>query len=275
MHNKVQYTFYSCKSKLQFRFQKEIIFLLCTLTHNHVLFMHNIFYPLMESQTDYTNYIIYNPEGKIKQLEYINNTVQLGSTVVALKNSKVGVFVTHNEKRSKFAKQQKKIFQIDDKSLFSFSGITNDGTKIVKYLKNNTVYENIRKGRNIHPIHVFDDLCLDACFRTLVNGKRLYGVQGLLLTDYDGISLVLFDPKGSAKEVCGMSIGNRSQSCRTILEDTCETFEELNVEQLVDLGIKSIKNAFPEPGALNSDNVDIWVLETSCGIRHINSENYF
>ncbi|KAF5141697.1 20s proteasome subunit [Vairimorpha ceranae] len=229
----------------------------------------------MESQTDYTNYIIYNPEGKIKQLEYINNTVQLGSTVVALKNSKVGVFVTHNEKRSKFAKQQKKIFQIDDKSLFSFSGITNDGTKIVKYLKNNTVYENIRKGRNIHPIHVFDDLCLDACFRTLVNGKRLYGVQGLLLTDYDGISLVLFDPKGSAKEVCGMSIGNRSQSCRTILEDTCETFEELNVEQLVDLGIKSIKNAFPEPGALNSDNVDIWVLETSCGIRHINSENYF
>jgi len=42
VHNKVQYTFYSCKSKLQFRFQKEIIFLLCTLTHNHAYILETI-----------------------------------------------------------------------------------------------------------------------------------------------------------------------------------------------------------------------------------------
>lgn len=229
----------------------------------------------MNSQTDYTNYIIYNPEGKIKQLEFINNTVQLGSTVVALKNNKCGVFVTFNEKRSKFALQQKKIFSIDERSLFSFSGITNDGTKIVKYLKNSTVFENIRKGRKIHPIHVFDDLCYSACIRTLTNGNRLYGVQGLLLTDYDGISLVLFDPKGSAQEVKGMSIGSRSQSCRTILEDECDNFENYNINQLIDLGIKALRNAYPEPGVLNSDNVDIWILETSNSPNRVNSQDYF
>ncbi|WUR02171.1 proteasome subunit PSA6 (PSA6) [Vairimorpha necatrix] len=228
----------------------------------------------MNSQTDYTNYIIFNPEGKIKQLEFINNTVQLGSTVVALKNKSFGVFVTYNEKRSKFALQQKKIFPINSKSLFSFSGITNDGTKIVKYLKNSTVFENIRKGRDIHPIHVFDDLCYSACIRTLTNGNRLYGVQGLLLTDYQGISLVLFDPKGSAKEVRGMSIGSRSQSCRTILEDECDKFEEYNKEELVRLGIKALRNAYPETGVLNKDNVDIWILETNQESKQIKSEEY-
>lgn len=229
----------------------------------------------MNYQTDYSNYIIYNPEGKIKQLEFINNTVQLGSTVIALKNDDFGVFITHNEKRSKFAEQQKKIFEIDNKTLFSFSGITNDGTKIVKYLKNNTVYEKVRKERRIHPLHVFDDLIYDACLRTLTNNKRLYGVQGLLLTDYDGIRLVMFDPKGSVKEVRGMSIGNRSQSCRTVLEDECLNFDSYDLQRLIDLGLKSLKNAYPDSGILNSENVDIWVLEKNKEVCQLNTGDYF
>jgi 20S proteasome subunit alpha 6 len=229
----------------------------------------------MNSQTDYTNYIIYNPEGKIKQLEFINNTVQLGNTIVALKNDNYGVFITHNEKRSKFAEQQKKIFEIDNKTLFSFSGITNDGTKIVKYLKNSTVYEKVRKGRRIHPIHIFDELNYDASLRTLTNNNRLYGVQGLLLTDYDGISLVMFDPKGSAKEVRGMSIGNRSQSFRTILEDECLNFDSYDLQKLITLGLKSLKNAYPDAGVLTSDNVDIWVLERNKEVCQLNSRDFF
>lgn len=228
----------------------------------------------MASYTDYNNHIIYNPEGKIKQLEYIKNTISLGNTVVALKNEKVGVIVTHNIKRSTFAEHQKKVFKINNYSLFSFSGITNDGNKIVKYLKYKYVNEHVIKERKMHPVHVFDDLCYDASFRTLVNGNRLYGVEGFLLTDYDGISLTSFNPVGVAYEVKGLSIGNRSQSCRTILEDECHEFDNFDVEQLIFTGLKSLKNAYPEDGLLTSENVEIWVLEKGKQAVQVDAAKY-
>lgn len=228
----------------------------------------------MTSYTDYNNHIIYNPEGKIKQIEYVKNTVGLGNTVVALKNNNAGVIVTYNIKRSIFAEYQKKIFKINDYSLFSFSGITNDGNKIVKYLKYKYVNEHVIKERKIHPIHVFDDLCYDASFRTLVNGSRMYGVEGFLLTDYDGICLTNFSPMGVAKEVKGLSIGNRSQSCRTILEDECHEFDNFNVEQLIFTGLKSLKNAYPEEGLLSNENVEIWILKKNGIAMQVDSKEY-
>lgn len=228
----------------------------------------------MNFQTDYSNYIIFNPEGKIKQLEYIKSTTSLGNTVVSLCNRKYGVFLTHNSRRTKLSEHQKKIFKINEDTLFSFSGITNDGHNVVDYLIDRSINEQVVKERHIHPIHVFEDLCYDASIRTIVNGYRLYGIDGLLMTLYDGVKLVVFDPKGSVKEVKGMSIGNRSQSCRTILEAMCLEFGGYGLDELIKTGITALRNAYPEQDALNDDNVDVWVLEDGKGAYQVESGSY-
>ncbi|KAF9763945.1 putative proteasome subunit alpha type-6 [Nosema granulosis] len=224
--------------------------------------------------TDYKNHIIFNPEGKIKQMEFISNTTSLGNTVLALNNKKTGVFITHNERRCKLAEKQKKIFKINDYTLFSFSGITNDGLNIVDYLIDRSVHEKVIKERKIHPIHVFDDFVAETVARTVANDSRLFAIDGLLMTVHDGVRLVLYEPVGTVKEVRGMSIGNRCQSCRTVLESECLNFENMNLQELVRVGIKALRNAYPEPGVLTRENVDIWVLDESDGAYHIDSQTY-
>lgn len=228
----------------------------------------------MAVHVDYDSFMIFNPEGKVKQLEFIRNTIELGNTVLGLRNGRYGVIIAHNEKVAKLANPQKKIFQINKKTLFTFSGITNDGLNIVKHLIDVSMSEEIIKDRDIHYLDVFNDFAFEASFRTLGGGTRLLGVAGILMTDYDGIKLVLMEPQGSVKEVRAMSIGNRSQSCRTILESECMSFEDMDLEGLIKVGIKAIQNAHPESGVLNGDNVEIMVLETGGNIYPVDSASY-
>ncbi|KHN68932.1 putative proteasome [Ordospora colligata] len=216
----------------------------------------------MGSQARYNMFKIFSPEGKIKQLDYIQQTTELGSTVMGLRNTRIGIMIAHNEKRSKLAEVQKKVFKIDSKTLFTFSGITNDGMHIVDYLIDENVREDVIKGRKPHFINVFDELLKDTFERTVIDGRRLYGVAGLYMTEYEGkIRLVEFNPQGSAKEVHGMSIGCRCQSSRTVLEAHCGEYEGMGVEELVRIGIMALRNAHPEEDALNAENVEIWVVE--------------
>ncbi|AFN84137.1 20S proteasome subunit alpha [Encephalitozoon romaleae SJ-2008] len=225
----------------------------------------------MGSQARYNMFKIFNPEGCVKQLDFIQQTTELGNTVVGLRNKKVGILIAHNEKRSRLADAQKKVFSIDKRSLFTFSGITNDGEQIVDYLIDKSIREEIIKGRPTHFLDVFEDLLRDTFERTIVDGRRLYGVSGLYMTEYEGIRLVEFNPKGYAREVNGMSIGCRSQSSRTVLEAYCEKYENMNTEELVRVGIMALKNAHPEDDALTSENVEIWVLEVGKAVHNIDA----
>ncbi|CAD26077.2 20S PROTEASOME ALPHA SUBUNIT (C2) [Encephalitozoon cuniculi GB-M1] len=226
----------------------------------------------MGSQARYNMFKIFNPEGCVKQLDFIRQTTELGGTAVGLKNRSVGVLIAHNERRSRLADIQKKVFSIDRKSLFTFSGITNDGLQIVDYLIDKSVREEVIKGRAIHFLDVFEDLLRDVFERTILDGRRLYGVSGLYMTEYDGIRLVEFNPKGHVREVKGMGIGCRAQSSRTVLEAYCEEYEKMGVEELVRIGIMALKNAHPEDDALTGENVEIWILEAGKAVYNIDAK---
>ena len=228
----------------------------------------------MGSQARYNMFKIFNPEGCVKQLDFIQQTTELGSTVVGLRNGAAGILIAHNERRSKLADVQRKVFPVDRRSLVTFSGITNDGLQIVDYLIDKSVKEEVIKGRKTHFLEVFEDLLKDTFERTVVDGRRLYGVSGLYMTEYDGIRLVEFNPKGYAREVRGMSIGSRSQSARTVLEAYCSGYEGMSVEELAKTGIMALRNAHPEDGVLTQENVEIWVLEAGKAVYNIDAGQF-
>lgn len=238
----------------------------------------------MAGGTDYDNFIMFNPEGKVRQLEYIKRTTSLGNTCLALCNHDTGVLIAHVPRRSKLAEPQEKVFEINKDALFVFSGITNDGLSIVDYLNRAALSESVIKDRPIHYKEVFRSLCLDAAWRTFTDSARLYGVAGILMIDAGhseagaetGIKIVEFDPTGIVREAKGVSIGYRSQSCRTILEDFYEKFEDASVEELICIGLKSLANAHPDPeeDTLKADDVYIYVIETGNGHRKEETSKY-
>jgi 20S proteasome subunit alpha 6 len=218
---------------------------------------------------DYDTELLFNPEGRIKQLEFIKKTTELGNTTIALCNSDIGILIAHVPKRTKFAEPQHKVFEINDKTIFTFSGITNDGLSIVRYLKSQSVFENVIKDRDLHHLTCFESLCFDASVRTFFGSDRLYGVAGVLMTDFDGIKLVEFEPAGYVREVIGVSIGNKSQSCRTILENESELIKNGNENELIGIGLKALRNAYPDPDeqALKQEDICIYIIEKGKGIR--------
>lgn len=227
----------------------------------------------MSGVFDYDSELLFNPEGRIKQLEFIKKTTELGNTTVALCNSGCGVLIAYVPKRSKLAEGQQKVFEINEKTLFTFSGITNDGLSIVRYLKAQSVFENVIKDRDLHHIACFDSLCFDAALRTINSSKRLYGVAGVLLTDHNGVRLVEFEPAGYAREVIGISIGSKSQSCRTILEDKYELIKDASEEELIKIGLKALRNAYPDPAekVLDPNDICIYVLSSGKGFKSVDA----
>lgn len=227
----------------------------------------------MSGVFDYNSELLFNPEGKIKQLEFIKKTTELGNTTIALCNSNFGVLLAHIPSRSKLAEPQQKVFEINEKTIFAFSGITNDGLSIVRYLKSQSVFENVIKDRSLHHLTCFDSLCFDAALRTINSSDRLYGVAGILMTDLDGVKISTFEPSGYVREVIGVSIGNKSQSCRTILEHECENIKKANEEELVSIGLKALKNAYPdaEDDGLSLSDVYIFIMEKGKAFKVVDS----
>ncbi|KAI5149278.1 20S proteasome subunit alpha 6 [Enteropsectra breve] len=230
----------------------------------------------MAGAVNYEHYLMYNPEGHVKQMEFARKSSELGSTCLALCNKRVGVIVAHIPLRSKLAEPQDKVFKISDKAQFAFAGITNDGLLIVDYLKQQVLQEEVLKERPIHHLHVFDDLCADAASCSLQGHKRMLGAAGMLMMDFEGIKITEFDPMGLALDVVGVAIGNRSQSCRTILEEKCDSFSDCSLEELISIGISALTNAYPDPqeNLLHSKDVYIHVIEADKGVRTVDAREY-
>lgn len=223
----------------------------------------------MAINIDYSNYLIYDPEGKIKQLDYAKKSSELGNISIALTNGKFGILISHTPQRSILAEKQQKVFEINSKTLFTFSGITNDGLSIVRYLKNQSVFEDVIKDRPLHHLSCFEKICTDAAMQTLTGANRIYGVMGILMTDYDGVKVVEFEPTGYVREVIGGCVGSNSQSCRTILEDEADSIPGSTLKELVELGLRALKNAFidTDSNILKPENIEIYSIEAGKGIN--------
>jgi len=227
----------------------------------------------MVSASENDSELQFNPEGRIKQLEFIKKTTELGNTTIALCNNEIGILIAHVPKRTKLAKPQQKVFEINNKTLFTFSGITNDGLTIVRYLKGKSVFENVIKDRDLHYLTCFEELCTGAALRTFTGDDRLYGVAGILMTDYEGIKVVEFEPAGYVREVIGVSIGHKAQSCRTILEDEHEGIKQGGERAMIGVGMKALRNAYPDAaeGELRREDIYVYVMERDKGIRIVDS----
>lgn len=97
--------------------------------------------------------------------------------------------------------------------------------------------------------------------KTQRQSKRPYGV-GLLVAGYDqdGPHLYETSPNGEVNEYYSYSIGARSQSARTYLENNFERFPGLSLENLILNAVKAVSTSVQDEAELNSKSIEIAVV---------------
>jgi 20S proteasome subunit alpha 6 len=95
---------------------------------------------------------------------------------------------------------------------------------------------------------------------TQMYGKRPYGV-GLLVAGVDerGPHLFEFQPSGMTEEMVAFAIGARSQMARTYLERNLDKFGDASREELVQHGLKALKESLVQDKELTVENTSVGV----------------
>jgi len=220
-----------------------------------------------------TDCVTWNPKGKLLQVDYALEAVKQGSICVGLRNKTHTVLATLKKSKSELASFQEKIFKVDEHVGMAISGLTADARVICKYMRNEClnhkyVYDSP------HPFgRLLNKVAEKSQIKTQRQSKRPYGV-GLLVAGYDqdGPHLIETSPSGQFNEYYAYSIGAKSQSARTYLENHFEKFPTLSLEQLILHAVKAVSTSVQDETELTSKSLEIAIVGHDTPFKILNGE---
>ncbi|KAJ8981856.1 hypothetical protein NQ317_017534 [Molorchus minor] len=203
---------------------------------------------------------VWSPQGRIHQVEYAMEAVNLGSATVGLKSKTHAVLIALKRASSELSAYQKKIIGIDGHVGMAISGLTADARILSSYMRNECL--NYK--------YSFDDeMPLNRLISVLGNkmqlctqryDRRPFGV-GLLVAGYDdkGTHIYQTCPSANFYDCKAMSIGSRSQSARTYLEKHLQEVSSASLEELIKHGLRALRDTLPPEVDLNTKKCLDWI----------------
>ena len=187
--------------------------------------------------------------------------VKQGSAAVGLRNKDYVVLLAVKRSPGELASYQKKVFEIDEHLGIAIAGLASDARVISTMMRNEALSSRIRLEMAIPTQRIFSMIASKAQKATQFYGGRPFGV-GLLVAGYDETGPHLFElmPSGNSLEYHGVSIGARSQSANTFLELKFNEFRNASLEQLVSVGIQSLKDTMAQDQTLDEKNCSIAIV---------------
>jgi len=82
-----------------------------------------------------TDCITWSPAGRIHQIEYAMEAVNVGSAAIGLRSAKHVVVATLKRSTSELSSYQKKVFKIDDNVGIAIAGLVADARVLAKYMR--------------------------------------------------------------------------------------------------------------------------------------------
>ncbi|KAK0135755.1 Proteasome subunit alpha type-1 [Merluccius polli] len=177
---------------------------------------------------------VWSPQGRIHQIEYAMEAVKQGSATVGLKSKSHAVLVALKRAQSELAAHQKKILHVDNHVGISIAGLTADARLLCNFMRQECLDSRF----------VFDRPLPTSRLVTLDMGPHIF--QTCPSANY-------FDCKA-------MSIGARSQSARTYLERHMDKFMDCNLNDLVQHGLRALRETLPAEQDLTTKNVSIGIV---------------
>lgn len=127
-------------------------------------------------------------------------------------------------------------------------------------MKQQCLGHRLTYGRAMPVRSIVDLIAEKAQMNTQAYGKRPYGV-GLLIAGVDerGPHLYEFQPSGMTEEMVAFAIGARSQMARTYLERNIDAFGDCSREELVQHGLKALRESLAQDKELTIENTSVAV----------------
>mmetsp|Transcript_603 Transcript_603/g.1165 ORF Transcript_603/g.1165 Transcript_603/m.1165 type:complete len:251 (-) Transcript_603:139-891(-) len=200
-------------------------------------------------RNDYdTDVTTFSPAGRIHQVEYAIAAVKQGSACVALKSEDYAVLACVMRKESELGSHQEKLFKVDDHMGIGISGLIADGRVLCKYLRTECLSHKFVFEAPIQVGRLVKQLSDKSQKFTQKMEKRPYGV-GLLVIGYDATGAHVYEtvPSGNYFEYIAQAMGKRSQSARTYLEKYFKEFKSMELGNLIEHALKSLKGASEVP----------------------------
>ncbi|XP_072398669.1 proteasome subunit alpha type-1-like [Diabrotica undecimpunctata] len=201
---------------------------------------------------------VWSPQGRLHQVEYAMEAVNLGSATVGLKSKTHAVLIALKRASSELSAYQKKIINIDDHIGITISGLTADARILSRYMRNECL--NYKYSLDTYmPLNRLISILgnkMQTC--TQRYDRRPFGV-GLLVAGYDesGSHIYQTCPSANFYDCKAMSIGARSQSARTYLEKHLDELPSSALEELIKHGLRALRDTLPPEVDLTTKNVSI------------------
>lgn len=205
--------------------------------------------------------VTFSPQGRIFQVEYAQEAVKQGSVVVGLVNKTHAVLVGLKRNAEELSSYQKKIIEIDSHMAIAIAGLASDARVLSNFMKQQSLGSKMTYGRPIPLDRIVTQIGDRAQTNTQQYGKRPYGV-GLLVAGVDeaGPHLFEFQPSGLTHEMAACAIGARSQMARTYLERNLDKFHDCSRDELINHGLRALKESLSQDKELTVDNTSVGVV---------------
>ena len=207
----------------------------------------------------YDRGVMFNPDGRLFQVEYAKEAVRRGATVIGMVTKNGVVFVAHkniDEPLAVLASMQK-VYRIDSHIGSAFSGLHADGLHLIEMARSSAqshrmVYEEVKSVESIAK-----DIASYMLQATLYGGIRPYGVSLLLGGIDTQPRLFEVEPGASLLGYKADAIGVGKKVATEMLSRDYK--DGMVVDDAIALGIKILKKV--NEGKLDSDHVDMGYVE--------------
>lgn len=160
------------------------------------------------------------------------------------------------------------MFAVDEHVGLAIAGLTSDARVLSNFMKQQCLSQRLTYDRAM-PLETLVSLIGDkAQLNTQHYGKRPYGV-GLLVAGIDetGPHLFEFQPSGMTQEMLACAIGARSQMARTYLEKNLDKFPDCGREELIQHGLRALKETLVQDRELTVENTSVGVVGLKDGAK--------
>ncbi|MDE1860260.1 MAG: archaeal proteasome endopeptidase complex subunit alpha [Candidatus Micrarchaeota archaeon] len=208
----------------------------------------------------YDRGVMFNPDGRLFQVEYAKEAVRKGATSIGIVADKAVIFVAHKNMTEPLALSStiQKVFRIDSHIGATYSGMVADGLHIIDAARSSTqnhklVYDDIKSVESL--AKGISSYMMQA---TQYGGMRPYAVSLLVGGIDEEPRLFEIEPGASFLGYKADAIGVGKKLATEILVK--EYKEGLNLNDAISLGVRIIKKV--SEAHLTVDNLDIGYVKS-------------
>lgn len=191
---------------------------------------------------------MFNPEGRLFQVEYAREAVKRGSLALGLKSNKAACIITYKKLMKLMEPESfQKIYMLDDHIGCCIAGLHADSRILVDYTRVQCQIHRLSYGEPIRMNTIVRKIADIMQQYTQYGGVRPFGSSLMLIgVDPDkNVMLSVTDPSGIYKFWKGMAVGRNSEEAKNRLEQDLK--DEMSLDEIIALGVKILKELVEDP----------------------------